>query len=366
MATPALPSQPTFPNTPQRFPKTQQRAQQLVAGIHEVIKRGPRSLVAQVADSRYHVSQGYCTCSTEQGVVPVYGIPYGSVIAGMRIFCRQIGGHRTNRAFVFDGYAPNSSLLGPASGSLLVSGPALASGTAWATTTLSTGLPSVSGLSTSAGYYWHLFYYLPTLPQATCTLMQCVLSTSSTTTLTLEMLPTGLLRFRSSDGHGYQLTSPQPSTPHQIHWVCLQPGLGSSLEFLIDEQVGLYTGITSGGDQPTWAGNGANYSWSFLSSADGTAGCPQGSWVSKMGYGTSYSAGVVALSVGLTTPTVDTDLPQLSTSSSLKTISLYLCTETPGTLVLANSAPGTPAPVGGTLTLSATVAATSVLASGPY
>lgn len=336
-----------FKSYPQKFPKTRRKAAEMLLSFHELSKKGPRTLVGTIVDTTFHISQGYVTCTTELGVIPVYGIPYGTVTNQMRVFCRQMGGHASNRSFVFDGYAPNISRLGSTSGSFVYSTlitSSLSSGLALST---SGAAGASSSITTSTGYYWHCFFYLPQLPTSTCTLFE-MLATSGGNSVTLQYLPTGYLQFISQDGHGFQSSS--PVAPHSMHYVQIQPGLTSS-ELLVDT-VASYTTLTS---TPTFSGGTHTYTVSLLSNTDGTQLCPIGSWISKFGYGTSWSGSAV-IALSNTIPAQDSDLP--STNSYY----FLLCGDSIGTSTLLNTA----VHGGGSGNASITTAASSILTTGPY
>ena len=144
-----------FPGHPQKYPKAMARAGQLASRLHTMMQRASRSLVATVTGTSFHVSQGYVSCTTEQGLIRVYGVPYGTVVPQMRIYARVQGGSATNRAYVFDGYAPSLSSLSQ-SGSILFYAPSHFSG-AMATTSTTSSVATTSSLTTSVGYYWHVF-----------------------------------------------------------------------------------------------------------------------------------------------------------------------------------------------------------------
>jgi hypothetical protein len=347
-----------FSSHPQQFPRTQNKAAQLVAQMHRLIQKGPRTLVATVIDTSFQASMGYVLATTQLGVVQVYAVPYGTVVPQMRLFVRQVGPAATNRHFVFDGFAPALSARSLSSGSLLYTTTTGDSTTVPAQTSVG-GIPSATGLSTAVGYYWHCFFYLPGLPQAARVTLFSMANAGATNTITLEYLSTGQLVLRSvENNHGY-ITS-GPVSPHSIHWLVCQPGLGAS-EFLIDGQAA-YGGIQGPGDAPYFWGNGATYTGSFLSTPAGTQTPPLGTWLSKFGYGYSYASGsLVALAAGLVPPTSDSGVPNLNIATTQKTQNLYLCLDTPGSGSLANMAT---AGTGSAVTLATAYA--SLVAPGPY
>ena len=344
-----------FASRPQQYPRTQKKAADVVAGLHRLIAKGPRSLVATVIDTSFQPSMGYVLCSTQLGVVPVYGIPYGTVVPQMRLFVRQLGPAATNRGYVFDGFAPSVSVRSFTSGSLVYTTTNGDSGTPPASTSVG-GLPSSATLATATGYYWHFFFYIPSLPTIPRVTLFAMANSGATNVVTCEYLSNGQLVFRcTNDGHGFTNTS--VVAPHSIHWVQIQPGLAGGLEFLVD---GVATYASTGGG-PTFAGAGATYTGYFLSKSDGTQQCPIGTWLSKWGYGYSYSSGAVALSTGQTTPSGDSQVPNLNTSATQKTQALYLCTDTPGSATIVNSsAAGT----GSSLTLATSYS--TLVGAGPY
>ena len=352
-SSPTPPPSDTFRSYPQKYPKANKRADEAIQHIFHLTQKGPRSQVGTVVDASFHLSQGYVLCQIESNVVRVYSVPYGSVINQMRLFCRQIGATNLNRSYVFDGYAPNVSSLQSQTGSVIFTQTHGITSWVSATNAGSGGMPSSASLTSSTGYYWHCFFYVPQLPTATMTLWEMVYST--TNRLHLEYLPTGYLQFRSGDNHGY--ISSTTVEPHNIHWVQIQPGLTGN-EMLIDGAVN-YTGLIGGSDEPTFTGSGNTYTGYFLSNYDGSFSCVPGTWISKMGYGVSYTGGVpVALSASV--PQADSDLPNLSAGGTRETYNLYLCTDTPGSTTIANSAAG-----GGT-SATLTTANCGVIATGPY
>jgi hypothetical protein len=345
-----------FASRPQQFPKTQKKAADVVQQLHRLMQKGPRSLVATVIDTSFQPSMGYVLCTTQLGVVPVYGVPYGSVVPQMRLFTRQLGPAATNRGYVFDGFAPAMSVRGLTSGSVVYTTTNGDSGTPPASTSVG-GLPSSASVTSATGYYWHFFFYLPSLPAIPRVTLFSMTNAGATNVVACEYLSNGQLVFRcTNDGHAFTNTS--VVAPHSIHWVQIQPGLAGGIEFLVD---GVAAYAASGGG-PTFAGSGATYTTYFLSNADGSQPCPIGTWLSKWGYGYSYTGGnAVALSTGLTTPAGDSDLPNLNVSSTQKTQALYLCTDTPGSATVINSsAAGT----GSSLSLATSYSA--LVGAGPY
>lgn len=347
-----------FRNKPQKFPRAQAKAAQVVTNIHELMKKTPRTLVATVVDTSFHASMGYVLATTELGIVRVYGVPVGSVVAQMRIYVRQLGPHSTNRTYIFDGQAPALSIMGFSSGSLSYTTTVGDSGSVLASTAAG-GLPTISTLTSAVGYYWSLFFYIPTLPTSPRVTLFTMRNSGNTNGFSIEYLSSGLLVVRDPiGGHGYITT--QPVAPHEIHWLVCQPGTGTGLDLYIDG-LSFYTGINSPTDIPVFSAAGATYTGYLLSNQDGSGTPPLGTWISKLGYGASYSgSAVIPLSVTTTIPGQDSDIPTLTGGTTVKTIGLYLCEDTPGGTTLANSA----ASGGGgpfTVTSSATVQAI-----GPY
>lgn len=343
-----MPEQP-FRSYPQAYPKARASASRLVQHLVDMQRKGPRSMPATVVDTSFHVSAGYVLATTQRGIVQVFSVPYGQVVPQMRIFVRQIGTTSTTQAYIFDGFAPNISALGTA-GSVIISSPFVTVAVAMYTPTNS--VTAVTSLTSSTGYYWHFFVYLPALPASTVTLFYMV---SGTNILTLTYQSDGNMKFMSQDSHGYITTTPVP--PHQPHWIQIQPGTGNSTDFLVDG-IAAYTGLVGGSDVPTFNGGSNIYNCYFLSNNDGSASCPVGAWISKIGYGASYSGSVQVLPNVV--PAQDSDIPNLNISTTQKTFYLYLCTDTPGTTALANSAAGG----GSAITLISPPL--TLLSNGPY
>lgn len=338
-----MPQQP-FHQSPQRFNKSRQKATEATQALVALMQKGSRTILGTVVDTTFHLTQGYVTCTTQLGVVQVSGIPLGTVIPGMRVYCRRLGTMSSNRNYIFDGYAATISSLGP-NGSLLITGnPPITNGCALVNT-----VSAVSGLTGPAGYYWHCFFYVPIVPTSTITLFQFE-QTGFTTTFTVQMTPACLIQVISSDGHGYVTTQPIP--PHQLHWLVIQPNIGAGLELLIDG-VSSYTGILTGSDDPTFAGNANTYSISLGSNVDGTQLMPVGSWISKFGFGEALSL------LPSLVPQYDTDLPNANGSGTITKV-LYLFEETPGSPTAINSAAS---PGAGTLAISGPA---SIVMAGPY
>lgn len=319
-------------------------ASQVTQSLVSFMAKGPRTIVGTVVDVSFHLTQQYVTATTQLGIVPVVGVPIGTVIPGMRIYCRQVGGMSTTKSFIFDGYASSVASLGP-NGSLIMTGsPTLAAGCAMVAAVL-----AQSGVTGPVGYYWYLFFYLPIVPTTTVTLFEFA-QVSSSNTFTVQMLPTCFIQVISNDGHGYITTSPVP--PHQLHYLQIQPG-NTGNEVLIDG-VANYTGIGSPTDDPTFVGDTSTYVLWVGSQANGSQLLPVGSWVSKLGYGyTSLTA------LPNFVPEYDTDLINGSTGGLTSRI-LYLFEDTPGSATAINSALASGA---GTLALSNPA---SIVASGPY
>lgn len=315
--------------------------------------------MATVLDTSFHLTQGYVSCTTEMGLIRVYAVPYGQVVPQMAIFVRQSGPHATHRAYVFDGFAPALSTLGPTSGQIMYTNlHPTGGGTVLAQTSFPGGYPSVVGLAGGLGYYWHFYLYLPALPTTRVTLFQMASTSGTPTNMpTCELLPSGFLQVRSiEDGH--TLMSSAPVAPHAKHWIVIQPNVGNAQAIVVDNVPSVILGDTF-----TFTGNGVTYSTSFLSNLDGTQLVPLGTWISKIGYGASFTGGaVVPLSIGTGDyPTGDSQIPNLNSGASLDTLNRYLCTDTPGSATLANSALAT---TGSNLTL--TTAYANLLATGPY
>ena len=329
-----------FKGHPQKFPRAQRKAAQVAAHVHTIIRKSPRTLIATVADTSFQVTMGYVTCTTEQGVVSVYGVPYGACVAGMRLYARQQGPQGTNRAFVFDGFAPALSARGLSSGSVIYATPSSFPTVGVYAVTSAGGMPTTPSLATGpVGYYWHCYFYFPALPTtARATLFQ--MTSAGGNLLTCEYLPSGILLLRSvENNHGYMTTA--PVAPHSAHWMVVQPGQGVGLDWQIDGIAVPYVGLLSSGDLPVFTSNGAAYTGALLSNVDGTQLCPLGSWISKFGFGTSYTGGAVApLAVASAVPDDDSLLPNLNISATQQTQTLLLCTDTPGGFALANSATG--------------------------
>lgn len=350
-------SQDPFHQYPAKYPKARRKAVEVVGHIHSLIKKGPRTMVGTVADTSFHVQQGYVTVTTQVGIVNVYGVPYGSVVNGMRILCRQMGGAATNRAFVFDGMAPNLSGAGY-SGSFAYTS-TIASLTIGLAETSATGVPTSASVSTSQGYYWFFFMYLPALPTDTVTLWQMTAS-SGGNILTCEYLPNGYLQIISQDNDGYITNA--PVSAHNTHWVVIQPYL-TGQELLVDMMAN-YTGLLSPSDKPTFSGGGVGYQLTLLSNNDGTQLCPLGSWISKWGFGKAWNGVYVptlqSLGNGLGgVPSLDTELPVATPQQDVTPLYELLCLDAVGSTTLADSAGA-----GGT---SATITTGgSVQTIGPY
>src|ERR1700738_1155175 len=108
-----MPPKPPFHNSPQRYNQTRQMASQVTQSLVSFMAKGPRTLVATVVDTSFHLTKQYVTATTQLGVVSVVGVPLGTVIPGMRLYCRQVGGMSGAKSFVFDGYASSVASLGP-------------------------------------------------------------------------------------------------------------------------------------------------------------------------------------------------------------------------------------------------------------
>ena len=341
-----MPTTPPFHNSPQRFNKTHQKASETTQSLVALLQKGPRTVVGTVTDVSFHLTMGYVTCTTQLGIVQVVGIPAGTVTSGMRVYCRQMGGMSTNRSYVFDGYAPALASMGPHGSLMITAQPALAAGCA----TVSS-VSALVGQTGPQGYYWHCFFYLPALPLGTGTLLQFAQTGSLTTTFTIQVLPSCLIQVISNTGHGYVTSVPIP--PHQLHWLMIQPGNTGS-ELLIDG-IATYTGITTGSDEPVFAGGSNTYSVSLGTSVNGTQLLPLGAWISKVGYGTNTSSTFLPTSI----PAYDSDLINSSTGG-VATKMLYLFEDTPGGTTAINSAVS---PGAGTLTVSTPA---QIVQAGPY
>ncbi len=353
-----------FKDHPQKFPRAQRSASRLADAMHGMMKKGPRSLVGTVVDASFQVTAGFVLCTTQLGVVKVYGVPYGSVVPQMRLFVRQAGPHGTNKQFVFDGYAPALSSLGLTSGSLIMSSPVGDSGSLPAPgATL--GITTVASITTAAGYYWCCFFYLPALPTTSRVTLFSMDTSAQTNIVSLEYLSNGSLVFRSTNSipaQGYITTN--PVSPHTFHWLLIQPGIGTGQDVLLDGLPVAYKGIAGlANERPVFSSAGANYTLYLLSNYDGSATPPLGTWISKIGFGTSWTgSAVIPLITGIGgVPASDSDLPNANVSTSQQAIGLYLCEDTPGGSTLTN---GALSGLGGGLTVTSPYATISAI--GPY
>lgn len=321
-----------------------QKANESVQHILALMQKGPRTMIGTIADTTFHPSMGYVTCQTQIGVVQVYGVPQGSMIAGMRIYCRQMGGVGTTRNFVYDGPALTLSSMGN-TGSLLLSSLPVKPPTQ--SLAMISGVPSQAGTATAAGFYWHCAFYIPVLPSVPITLFSMAPDANTSSTILLELLPSGNLQFRSADGHGYIMND--PVVPQQMHWIVIQPGIATQ-ECVVDGDTN-YSGLLHTGDIPTFIGNSTTYTLSLLSNSTGTHLCPTGTWVSKVGYGATGGS-----FISTNFPGSDTDL-----YNSATTYALFLFEETAGAALAINSAVGS----GSATTLPITTPA-SIQVAGPY
>jgi hypothetical protein len=340
---------PPFHNSPQRFSKSHQKATEATQAIVGLMQKGSRTILGTVADTTFHLTQGYVTATTQLGVVQVSGVPLGTVLSGMRVYCRRMGTTATNQHYIFDGYASTISSLG-SNGSLLIGsgGPSLSSGCATVT-----GV--TSGLIGPNGYYWHCFFSLPSIPTGTVTLFQFSQTSALGTTLSLQLTAGCILQFVSNDGHGYQSTL--PIIPHVLHWVVIQPGYAGAA--LLVDGISAYTGIIGSGDAPTFAGGTNTYTITLGSQYTGSQCVPIGSWLSKFGYGTSTRLFPVIVPSGTPLPAYDTDLVNAN-AGGIVTNALYLFEDTPGSATARNSAASGSA---GTLAVSTPA---SISMAGPY
>jgi hypothetical protein len=340
MATPNTP----FHNSPQRYNQTRQMAAQVTQSLVSFMSKGPRTIIGTVADTSFHLTKQYVTCTTQLGIVYVAGVPIGTVIPGMRVYCRQVGGMSSTKNFVFDGYASSVASLGPNGSLIMASSPTLSAGCATVA-----AVTAQTGLAGPIGYYWHAFFYLPIVPLTTVTLFEFA-QVSSSNTFTVQLLPSCVLQVISSDGHGYVTNIPIP--PHQLHFIQIQPG-NTGNEVLIDG-IANYTGILSPTDDPTFVGGTNTYVLWVGANANGSQLLPVGSWVSKVGYGTTSLAALPNM-----VPAYDSDLLNASTGG-ITTKVLYLFEDTPGATTAVNSAVASGA---GTLAISNPA---SIVTSGPY
>jgi len=343
----------------QKYPKTTRRAASLMGHLQALSKKGPRTLVGTVVDTSFHLSQGYVTATTQLGIVSVYSVPYGQVVPQMRIYCRQIGGTSSTRSFVFDGFAPNISRLGK-SGSLCYTATAMNLGGVGIAQTSTNGSTSTqSAIPAATGYYWHLFFYMPVLPTSPVTLLAMVSQNDVSVGVTLSYLPSGYLQFSSiADGKGYLTTTAVP--PHSVHWVVIQPGL-SGLEVLIDGMPPAYQGLSGAGDIPSFSGGGTSYTMSLLSNPDGTSLVPLGTWVSKVGFGSSWN-GTSVIPLVQTVPAADTDLPQgANAATTTSPTTLFICDDSVRSNQLIDNAY-----IGADGTLTVNTSFATILETGPF
>lgn len=314
----------------------------MMGNIHQLTKKGPRTLVATVVDTAFHLKQGYVTATTELGVVNVFSVPYGTVVPQMRILVRQMGGHATNRAYVFDGYAPNLSSLATGSGSMLQTANNNLTNIAIAPGSISCN----TSVTSATGYYWHFFFYVPQIPITDSVLWQWYNYGGTTNTITMKYLTTGQLLFMSEGGVGYITSKSVP--PHYVHYVQIQPGYTSN-EFLVD---GAANYVNYGGGPPVFVGGTNVYGgYFFIGTIINTLSvcCPPGTWISKFGFGSSWTgSAIVPLSTSV--PTQDSELPSTLAFSSSTNTSYYqiLCGDSIGNTTILNSAeagagsPGSP------------------------
>jgi hypothetical protein len=328
-------SQDPFHQYPAKYPKARRKAVEVAGHIHRLVKNGPRTVVGTVVDTSFHTSAGYVSCTTQLGsIVNVFGVPYGSVVNGMRIFCRQIGGAATNRSYVYDGAAPNLSGLGY-TGSFAYNTTFTGSPSAIALT-FGGAVPTSASIITAQGYFAYWFFYIPALPTSNAILWQLV---NGTNVLSCTYLPNGRLQISSQDGHGYATTA--PVSAHNVHWCILQPGL-SGLELLVD-MVAAYSGLLSSPDIPTFIGGSSGYQLSLLSDLFGNSLCPLGTWISKFSVGTAWNTVYVpqlqSLGTGLgSVPSLDSELPCATAQQDVSLTYELLCEDVIGSSNLVDSA----------------------------
>ena len=78
---------------------------QVVAQMHRLIQKGPRTLIATVIDTSF-CQDGIRLVHDPTGCGQRLWCACGTVVPNMRILVRQMGPAATNRGYVFDGMAP--------------------------------------------------------------------------------------------------------------------------------------------------------------------------------------------------------------------------------------------------------------------
>lgn len=326
-------------------------AAQVIDQLKQMQKKGPKTIIGKVADTRFQLTQGYVTCQTDAGIVQVTGVPLGSVVPGMRIFCRQMGAQSTRAMYIFDGYASALASLGT-TGSLMLTSPSFGYPVCASSTN---GVATTSTITTGAGYYWHFFFYLPQLPSTYCTLLYMV-PNGTGPYITMDYYCDGTINISDYTGYGFHTNVSIP--PHQMHWMVIQPGVAGQ-QIMIDGLVPSYyntpTMITVEG--------GTAYTLYLMSKSDGSQVCPLGSWMSKIGYGVcALNSSSPAVQLPTSIPEIDSDITDFGSIPGITPMALYLCEDQIGGSSLANSVSSSLGAVSG---LSGDGSAT-VVQTGPY
>jgi hypothetical protein len=217
----------------------------------------------------------------------------------MRIFVRKMSQGGLNY-FVFDGYAPQTSVAATKSGAVSVlTGPAATNTATFGSGSVANGSPLITLPSHSPfplGWYFAFFFYLSALPSpsAPCVLLDLPLvngSWSITGGFRITYNYTGNLGAYFY-GNSWSGATVGPSTtqvfaPHRIWWAVFQLGMGLTVNAgTLDTTITNLNGGTN-----LQAGN---YGMFLMSDSNGANTPPAGSWISKVSFGCDYNGSVMA------------------------------------------------------------------------
>lgn len=310
-----------FPMTPQH-PAVSATAR---AGARRIARRlrnslggfSPRSEVATVVDTSFHHSQGYITCTSGRGPIMVVGVPYLTVVPGMRIFLRRIT-HQGQTSFIYDGLATPAMPFN-SSGSLSQEygqWPAATSASTYGGTSYAGPYLLLPNTAPVKGWFWSFYFYVSALPKpgAPATLLDMPILNGSFNTVV------GGIRFLYDVtahvgvevyGSGWGDLGAQsayynvPCSPQTVWWLNYTlGGVGMSLNAIqytagnsainglgstmttgpANQAVGLYLLSDSSGGFGTHLGG------------EGAVAAPAASWISKVTFGAKVDGGGAAVS----------------------------------------------------------------------
>lgn len=300
------------------LPRARKQAAKLAQQLKSMVN-SPSAEVAVVSDTGAHLASGYVVATTKHGPVRVVGVPFNTLVPGMRIFVAPIALGQ----YVYQAMAPSPAIYTNSSHAVLADSGALAA--AASVDLLSTGgavgadLMTLPGGLPNQGWYWSFFFYVPSLPPPTTSWVlweqALVVSSSVTGYMQITYDANGWLRQTFYNwplyyspytaGQTFQTSSTQYSfAPHNVWFVTLQVASGFTVNGIqppgsAAPSLGSITGNTM---------QTGDYWHYFLGSHTNSQCAPAGSWISKMSFGNAAVSNVEFNPFGATIPAADSDI----------------------------------------------------------